>query len=294
MTIPLSIVIPAHNRKSFVVRLAKQFLLQQSVAFEVLVIDDGSTDGTYEALVPFLCDRFNVYTIPNSERGYARDYGAQKSRGEYINFFDSDDIVYPIHVSKALECIVSNGNPPIVIFNSDYFVAGRVICRNFLRDCKKGKLALVSRGNQIPLNGVFIRADCYNKNPFTTCRDLSGSEDYELWVRLLFLYNPVICNISTSCLVEHCSRSVNAISLSKALIQFKALMSSLLLFEHESGLALPSSIYSYVYMYFALQLSTHLTARVAAVRFLVIAIFKAPLSFSLKVSIVVLRNLLFN
>ena len=69
-------------------------------------MDDGSEGHSYEKLKSLLSDNFFYYKIKNSERGFARNYGAKKTRGLYVNFFDSDDICFENHVSSFKDFVV--------------------------------------------------------------------------------------------------------------------------------------------------------------------------------------------
>ena len=56
--------------------------------FELIIVDDGSTDDTKNVVLSINDSRVKYFFIPNSERGAARNYGASKANGFYLNFFD--------------------------------------------------------------------------------------------------------------------------------------------------------------------------------------------------------------
>src|SRR5882672_6620269 len=94
-----SIVMPTYNRAHMVGKTIASILRNDFTDFEVLVVDDGSEDDT-EALIAKLTDpRIHYYKKENGERGAARNYGAIRANGRYINFFDSDDVMYPNHLA---------------------------------------------------------------------------------------------------------------------------------------------------------------------------------------------------
>ena len=88
-----SIVIPVFNRSSFITDTVNSVLLQEYKEFELLVIDDGSTDSTNAILHhQFASDgRIKIITQENKERGAARNNGFKHATGTYIVFLDSDD-----------------------------------------------------------------------------------------------------------------------------------------------------------------------------------------------------------
>lgn len=90
----VSIVIPAHNAEKSIVRTLRAFQGQTLGDFEVIVCNDRSTDGTNAAVSAFCSDpRFAVYDAPGKGAGAARNFGLGKAKGEYVVFFDADDVV---------------------------------------------------------------------------------------------------------------------------------------------------------------------------------------------------------
>ncbi len=109
-----SIVIPTYNRSQLIPLTLDSVLEQTFFDFEIIVVDDGSTDTTGNTIARYLADsRIKYYKIGNSERGAARNYGATKSNGQYVTFLDSDDIFLPWHLKIAAEKIESANAPPI-------------------------------------------------------------------------------------------------------------------------------------------------------------------------------------
>lgn len=84
-------MIPTHNRAELVGRAIGSVLGQTLAPYEVIVVDDGSTDRTAEALAEFGGAIRTIRTDRNVERGAARNLGARESRGEFVAFLDSDD-----------------------------------------------------------------------------------------------------------------------------------------------------------------------------------------------------------
>ena len=95
--IPISIIVPAHNEEMTVVDTVFSLLEQDYKLYEIIVVDDGSTDGC-----PQICDEYadkygNVYVIHKNNGGLsdARNVGTLAARGEYVTYIDSDDYVSP-------------------------------------------------------------------------------------------------------------------------------------------------------------------------------------------------------
>jgi glycosyltransferase involved in cell wall biosynthesis len=100
----ISVIIPSYNRAAQVPAAVRSVLAQTHAPAEVLVIDDGSTDSTSEALAP-LMDRIRYIRTPNGGASAARNRGIHEATGDWIAFLDSDDTWQPRKIEKQLACI---------------------------------------------------------------------------------------------------------------------------------------------------------------------------------------------
>ena len=89
----ISIVVPAYNVENYIKECIDSILYQSYKNIEVIVVNDGSTDGTLDILKEYTDERLSVYTQKNLGGPAARNYGLEHSSGEYICFFDSDDVM---------------------------------------------------------------------------------------------------------------------------------------------------------------------------------------------------------
>ena len=105
----ISIVIPTYNRKELLSRAVSSALGQEGVDIEVLIVDDGSTDGTVECWAA--CPDPRVRLLSEQHRGacHARNRGMEEARGEYIAFLDSDDAWQPEKLRVQLSCLDRTG-----------------------------------------------------------------------------------------------------------------------------------------------------------------------------------------
>ncbi len=201
-----SIIIPTYNRAGLIVKTIKSAINQDFKSFEVIVIDDGSTDNTKELIGELNYSNLQYFCIENSERGAARNFGATKAKGKFLYFLDSDDLLYPNHLEEAAKFVERKN---IDVFFQQYEYVNRKSKRPNYKPSKSilnNELIMV--GNFMSCHGIFIKKDFFTENKFIENRRLTGSEDYELWLRYCGLTNFYFNDVVTSALVQHEERSV--------------------------------------------------------------------------------------
>ena len=253
-----SIVIPTYNRASFIKTTIKSVLAQTYPNFEILIIDDGSTDNTEEVVREIADKRVYYYKKKNEERAAARNFGVSKAKGDYITFLDSDDILLPHYFQEALRLIKKEVNPAWFHLKYKITNASNKIIWQSESTIKDNLNTLLLAGNFLSCMGVFLKKDIAENNKFNTVRELSGSEDHELWLRIASQYPLAINNSITAALIDHDSRSVvniNENSLIKRQDTFIQLITSnpmLKSFILGNENKLKSNSYSYVSLHLAL------------------------------------------
>ncbi|MBT1696492.1 glycosyltransferase family 2 protein [Fulvivirgaceae bacterium PWU4] len=209
-----SIVMPVYNRERLVERAIQSVLDQTFHSFEVIVVDDGSTDGTGNAVAKFKDARIKYFYKQNEERSIARNYGIERAAGQYVNFLDSDDMFYPEHLQIAHEAVAKRGAPEIL--HTGYEIKdelGKVLARRdqFTNTVNKELIF----DNCLQCNSIFIKKSALNEIAFIQSRDAILSEDWFLWLRLAARY-PIHCdNRVTSVVYEHSQRSLNQLKAAK-------------------------------------------------------------------------------
>ena len=111
-----SVVIPAYNARKFIPLTIESILRQTVQDFEIVVVNDGSTDDTLEVLQGVGDPRLRVITRENGGECAARNQGFREARGKYIAFLDSDDVWLPNHLEQALAFMETH--PDIAWFSS--------------------------------------------------------------------------------------------------------------------------------------------------------------------------------
>lgn len=205
--IHFSIIIPTYNRAHRIVETIQSVLNQNYEDFELIIVDDGSTDNTQEIVNSFTDARIRYFKKKNEDRAIARNYGIEKANGEYITFLDSDDRLYPHYFEEALNIIEQSNDPEWL--HLAYEIKdekGQVIRRENKRKGEINKSLIT--GNHLSCIGVFVKKDILKKHPFNTDQDIIGSEDYMLWMELACLYPLRYSNRISAFMIQHSGRSV--------------------------------------------------------------------------------------
>lgn len=97
----VSVIIPTYNRAPYIAETIESVLNQTYTDYEIIVIDDGSTDNTREAVGPYT-DQIQYVVQENSGSSGARNHGLRLAQGQYIAFLDSDDVWLPDKLEKQI------------------------------------------------------------------------------------------------------------------------------------------------------------------------------------------------
>ncbi len=100
----VSVIIPTYNRAEYVTKAIDSVLAQTYTDYEIIVIDDGSTDNTKEVLLPYM-DRIRYIYQENAGASAARNRGIKASKGEWIAFLDSDDEWLPGKLAVQIRAV---------------------------------------------------------------------------------------------------------------------------------------------------------------------------------------------
>ena len=116
-----SIIIPTFNRANLIHIPIKSVIEQSYNDWELIIVDDGSTDHTKQVVQAFKDDRIQYFYKKNEERSIARNFGIAKANGKYLCFLDSDDYYLPNHLDIHFKNI-QKYNYPVASFFSGSFM----------------------------------------------------------------------------------------------------------------------------------------------------------------------------
>lgn len=106
--VKVSVIMPAYNSEVYIRESIDSVLTQSFTDFELIVVDDGSTDATAKIVQGFTDQRVRLIRQPNQGVSVARNAGMKAARGQFITFLDSDDLYYPDFLKTLYHLIQSN------------------------------------------------------------------------------------------------------------------------------------------------------------------------------------------
>ena len=118
-----SVVIPLYNKEKTIVNTIQSVLNQTYYNFEVIIVDDGSTDKSLEFANSLVDDRIRIYSNEHKGVSVARNYAVAQSNFDYIAFLDADDTWEPSYLSKMMQLILRY--PSCALYGSAYKVIKR-------------------------------------------------------------------------------------------------------------------------------------------------------------------------
>jgi len=190
---PVSVIIPTYNRVGLLGRAVDSVLVQQYPAFELLVVDDGSTDSTPELLAGYGA-AIRVISQPNRGASAARNTGISEARHDLLAFLDSDDQFAPGKLARQAE--VMGRAPEYLISHTDeiWYRRGQLLNQKKKHTRQGGNLFARSlKLCVVGMSTVMARREFFDRIGFFD-EELPCCEDYDLWLRashwLEFLHVP--------------------------------------------------------------------------------------------------------
>ncbi|MEO1403422.1 MAG: glycosyltransferase family A protein, partial [Cyanobacteria bacterium J06635_1] len=101
----ISVVIPAYNSERTIGDTVQSVLAQTFTDFEIIVINDGSQDGTLACLGAIADSRLHVFSYDNAGVAISRNRGIEKAKGEYVAFLDADDLWVPEKLTEQYQAL---------------------------------------------------------------------------------------------------------------------------------------------------------------------------------------------
>lgn len=197
----ISVIIPTYNRREQVIKAIRSALAQTFASFEILVCDDGSTDGTREAVHEIKDPR--VRWVPGKGNSglpaVPRNRGIRESRGDWLAFLDSDDEWYSEKLAEQKKAIARSG-ASAVCANADR-VNAQGTPNGLVVAFEKNVISFddLLRANTVVSSSMLLKKSLFDDvSGFPEERDLKAGEDHALWLRIatrsdiLFIHEPLL------------------------------------------------------------------------------------------------------
>ena len=189
----VSVIIPTHDRLALLMEAIGSVRAQRYSPIELIVVDDGSTDGTWERLNAE--SGIRRLRIDHTGRpGAVRNAGVAIATGEYVAFLDSDDLWMPDKLARQMELLRDSNGVPIVHSRELWLRDGRPVSQAGQRHRRAGWLFADAVRKCIigPSTVVLHRAVLREVGGFR--EDLEIAEDYELWLRVTARFPVAYCD----------------------------------------------------------------------------------------------------
>lgn len=189
----ISIIIATYNRAPYILETLQSIAQQTYENFECIIVDDGSTDNTSEVVAPIVANdkRFTYILRPETQKkgaNHSRNYGFTLSKGDYVKFFDSDDVMLPTHLEVSINTL-EKSKYDFVVADCINFDSKGLLERPYNIDRKNSSISAL-RFAQFKTawitNDLLVKREFANKLKFEgDIRDQAS--EYQYNIRLLLL-----------------------------------------------------------------------------------------------------------
>lgn len=200
----VSIIIPAYNARQFICRAIDSCLAQTYTDYDVIVVDDGSTDGTSDLVRERYGDRVQLIRKENGGVATARNVGIAATDSIYIKPLDSDDALHPTYLERVIERFNEEDETVALMYTRYYFIEGdtrEAISQPILEgDLYCHLIDTIEINGMIPSTVMLRRQHLLDVGKFPEEPELQYIEDWDTWVRLAEKYQFVGIQ---DCLVDY-------------------------------------------------------------------------------------------
>lgn len=180
----ISVVLPVYNAEQYVKDTIKSILIQSYQNFELIIINDGSTDNSEEYIVQFKDTRIKyIKNEKNLKLIQTLNLGLSVAKGKYIARIDADDIALPNRFEKQIDFLENNLEYGIVGSFAETFGSKKEKL-TFVQEDLEIRFALLTH-NPFVHSSVMIRNQILIKNKLSFDLNQLHVEDYDLWIKIL-------------------------------------------------------------------------------------------------------------
>lgn len=194
-----SVIIPLYNKAPYVEKALRSVVDQTYLDYEIIVIDDGSQDGSAEIAERVLAGAsvpHQVICQANAGVSTARNNGAAIAKGEYVSFLDADDWWSPAFLEK-MDRLIRN-YPEAGIYGTNYFYVKNGRRRVCVKSAETGYIdycTVYASGLAMPLTSISVAISLDVFREFSGFKPmLKLGEDFDLWIRIALKYKVAFLN----------------------------------------------------------------------------------------------------
>ncbi|KUJ61882.1 hypothetical protein AR687_09980 [Flavobacteriaceae bacterium CRH] len=210
-----SIVIPLYNKADYIESTLKSILNQTFTDYEIIIINDGSTDNSIAKVLQFNDSRIQIYNQKNQGAAVARNLGIEKAKYDYIAFLDADDLWKANHL-ETLKTLILNF-PNVGIFASRY----ELVFKNGKNYIPKFKGLSADFEGIIPnyfetslpypvaTSSSIVIPKCIFKKVGYFKSSISSGQDVDMWIRIALKYRVAISNKVTASYLHYIENSLS-------------------------------------------------------------------------------------
>jgi len=195
----VSVIMPAFNAENFIDESLRSIFAQTFENYEIIVVDDGSTDRTPEILKRYE-RKVRYIRIANQGPSHARNTGIRAARGRYVAFLDADDLWTPDKLALQIGFLENRPHVDLVFADMLKFNGDRIVMPSYFKSLKdsviRRKIRTESEGlvdatvmllqcNVIPTGTVVLRKTALQQSGLFD-EKISNVEDLDLWIRFSF------------------------------------------------------------------------------------------------------------
>ncbi|MDY6898228.1 MAG: glycosyltransferase [Cyanobacteriota bacterium] len=186
----VSVIIPAYNAMNYLPQTVESLLKQSFTDFEVIIVNDGSSDGIEKWANTITDNRVKLISQKNQGTAVARNTGIADAEGAYIAFLDSDDLWEENLLEKQVHCLDNNPGVGLVYaWVKSIDAKGNDLGQIYGHDSEGYVWEKLLEGNIIwSGSAAMVRRDCFEKSGVFDA-NLKLAEDWEMWIRIAKNYS---------------------------------------------------------------------------------------------------------
>lgn len=191
-----SIIIPLYNKEIFIENTIQSVLDQTFQDFEIIVVNDGSTDKSDEKLLQFKDDRIHYFSKENEGASTARNYGIEKTTADFITFLDADDYWYPTFLETMFTIISKVPNQKVFSAAIEIDTSKKIIPAQYSISKSNNEFEVVNYF-QASIKETVLCTSCavFHKTVFEEAGNfdtrIKSGQDTDLWIRIGLIYDVV-------------------------------------------------------------------------------------------------------